>query len=304
MQVNNFQSTNFTERDLSYCFDIMENTIKAGQGRELDLGFIEIFAADIEQLTDKPIQSQLSSKLQRLSNKIYEAVEAPLFPTQPNDLIRPLVGTVKSLASLAKEYSPGPIKTGLAGLDPYFAMKAVAGDGHCFFRSVAERTLDFLGRLTVQEQQRFFERIDQQVRLFNHRELDEKYRQALALIKEISAQKRTIDEVISQRPTSDILVWFLRELACSHNEVYGDEVFASEAIESDGSVAQYLQNMRDMKQAKMAGQTEILALEQTLGISIEIVSPTSTRKVVEAGERPTFFLLYRPGHYDIAIPKR
>src|SRR5262245_47478128 len=146
------QVSNFTQKDLSYCFDIMEDTIKSGNGRDIDIGFIEIFATDIQTLSDQQIKSPLSSRLQLLSNRIYEAIEAPLFPSLPNDAIRPLVCNTMPLASLAKEYSKSPTQEGLYLLDPYFSMKAVAGDGHCFFRCVAERTLDFLSHQTAQEQ--------------------------------------------------------------------------------------------------------------------------------------------------------
>lgn len=303
---------NISRKEIAHNLEILEKSIKKGKAKKIDIGFIEIFANDIASLSSPP--KSLSGRLSKIATEICKVQKKPFFPPNPNDSIRPLIGKKTSLDALIKEHSEGFVKTGLETLSSHFSMTPIAGDGHCLFRSVAVGIFDFLRTASSKDQRNFFDRLGKTVDSLKktNRWLEKKYENMLKLVEKINSKKKTPEEILKDRQTSDCIVHFLRDLACTYNEAHGNEVFESEATVEAGSKKAYLHSIRDTRQATIGGEAEILALKKTLGIDLQVLDARAIGKGdaevpalnrAEKNKPSPIYLLFRPGHYDIAFPK-
>lgn len=302
-------------KEINYNLDIMKKSLD--EGKAVDIGFIEIFANDIAQIGDRKLQSELSSRLMVLSAKIYDITERQLFPARSADAIRPLVGKETELKQVAAEYKNGQVKQRLEKLDATFIMRPIAGDGHCLFRAITVGILEFLQSSNAAVQKSFLEKIHSAVDRLKtaNPSLETKYKLVLELMNQLSSKKTTLDAVLNERQTSDTFVDFLRDLAATYNEVEGGEVFESVAVDAEGSKEAYLLAMRDMQSETpgLGGEPELIALMRTLDIelieiniasvSVDTTDPQSYIDKANASGKLALFLLYRPGHYDLAIAR-
>jgi hypothetical protein len=302
-------------REISYNLDIVEKTLKTGKA--VDIGFVEIFANDIAKLRDKKLQNQLSTRLTVIAAKIYDVTEGQFFPSRLADTARPLVGKAVELKQIAAEYTDGKVKTRLEKLDSSFVMKPIAGDGHCLFRAVAVGILEFLQKNNASIRESFLSRIHAVVEKFKatNPTLEIRFQEVLEILNDLSSKTKSLEEVLNNRQTSDILVSFLRELAVSYNEVEGGATFESEAIVEEGSKEAYLRKMKDMRSdtPALGGEPELIALMRTLDIELinidaasEIIDRTDPQNYLDRANKANklaLFLLHRPGHYDLAFAK-
>lgn len=279
-------------------FADMEKTIADGRAQDIDLGFIEIFIQDIKELEgagfDKSKIHALSERLSSAADRICEATSF-LQSTVKADAVRPLVGKEQRMSDLAKAMSAGDTKRGLEALDEHYTLKRVAGDGHCLFRAIAAGTLDYLNALPPPEQERFMQRLQATVDGLKDEKLSGLFR-AIQVVRGISKE-----ESLNTKKTSELLVEFLRNLACAYNKNSSNEVLQGLISEK------YLESMCDMAKKEHGGEPELIALRNTLGLDLRVVDAIAVGKgQVEAAsykenrQPHTVFLLYTPAHYDIA----
>lgn len=301
-------------QEINYNLSILEKTLDSPRAKDLDLGFIEIFANDIQALQtcnfDKKEIKEVSYRLHTIASRIYNISGKSLLGSVDPDAHRSLVGKEKPLCELAGEFSPGYIKSGLDALSPHFMLTPIAGDGHCLFRSIAAATLRWLQHAPHCDQDRFFNHLDEQVRALSQASpsLAQQYRKIQKLIRDLSEKRVMVDEVLSQRSTSDTLVQFLRTLATSYNMQHGNEVFEEECKLEAGSKERYGIDMVDMAKAQLGGEPELMALRKALGCAIVVVDALQIGKKELTVQKtldelkvsqPVIALLYRPGHYDL-----
>jgi hypothetical protein len=300
------------DKELSLNFSIMQQTIAAGNGDQIDHAFLEIFANDIQEIEDKKEKDKLSSELQVLANRIYEAKEKVFFKEQPGQE-RPLMGEKISLKTLADTYTPGDVKKGLEKLDASFAMRPIKGDGHCLFRAIAASAVGTSGLSSEKEAKVGLRRLEKVVDSLESAELKAEFIKVREILLSVAKKKISFQEAMNAQKTSDELVSFLRKFACEYNKKHESEVFDSIVEASGKTKGEYLAEMSDMTKAKYATHAEIHALAQALGINIRVLHTVSIGKGEEAypdhllfnahpGEED-LFVIHRPGHFDLGIKK-
>ncbi len=114
---------------------------------------------------------------------------------------------------------------------------------------------------------------------------------------------------------SNLLVEYLRWVACDYNRKHPDDVFQSEASSQSKSPEEYLKDMADMKAVEWGGNPELIALSKALRIHIHVLDVRQIGKGLDFNAdhmhfnrgkdklRPQITLLLRDNHYDVAIKK-
>ena len=132
---------------------------------------------------------------------------------------------------------------------------------------------------------------------------DEKLKALFNEIQEV--RKMPKEDSLNTRKSSDLLVEFLRNLACASMSKSTNEVLV--ALLSEES---YLTNMRDMKKMEHGGQPELIALQDTLGLDLRVVDAVVVGKkqatadsYLKDAQANTVYLLNTPAHYDIVYLK-
>lgn len=249
--------------------------------------FVEILANDLHDLQktnfDKTKIHELTARLEQTADRIY----AIAFANPDSSPPRPLIGPVQPIADVSSQMSLGLTKTGLEKLASHFTLKRIAGDGHCLFRACAVGLLDYINTLQDDQRQQYVAN------------LQKSSADCIDEIKTIVLMPK--EEAYLQ---SDILVAYLRKLACSQMQKSDNEVLKT--IISD----QYLKNMADMKKLEHGGEPEIVALREALALDLRIVDAVVVGKDQQTAESylenpaaNTVYLLHTPMHYDIVYPQ-
>jgi len=292
-------NTDHIYNEITYNLDILEHSLK--EGKSIDIGFIEIFANDAEELKkadfDQKKFTKLSDRLNEVATRIYDTVGASALKSVNPDDLRPLVGELKS--TLEKFSSD-------------LVMQPIAQDGHCLFRSVAAFVIDQIKKNPWEEQKKIYSHIAAQVEDLKSEdsELEPLYKEVLTLVSQVAEEKVTIKEALNNRKSSDLLVQFLRHLACAYNKKHGNEVFQTAAT-LEGTKEDYLANMCDMQKATYGDAPELHALSQTLNLDLRVIDLTQLGKGTITldshfvDQKPnTCYLLLQPGHYDMAFRRQ
>ena len=312
--------------DVENDVNTFETSVNKG---DLDLleTMMPIVKEELEQLAKMaqekgtPIEQErvmlLSSKWDSLVSRICSVV-------QPSDF----VGKEHSLQDLVDMFhseSFPAAKLGLNTLIPFFRYIPIRGDGHCLFRAVAFLLADQLLQQSFEDRDQFFIGLAERVAALNTltdrflkepRSLALLHKEFMDIFMNIASEKHFIREVLNDRVASQKVVAFLRVLSCAQNRVHTDETYAQQAAAYSGSLSEYEAAMTDMKVAELGSEGEVRALAQALGINLQVLDvqsvgnggeiyPEHLRFITNHGpSSQTGFLLYRPGHYDVAIEQR
>ncbi len=275
---NNFPSY----QDTVYFMQCMEKAQK--NGCEVDKGFIEIFEDDLSGLRERghnPRQVfELRQRLESIATKIFSKIDA-------KQVQRPLMDKQSTLKSLAKTYDSGDVKKGLETLDTQYKLRRIKGDGHCMFRAIAAGML---------------------YHLKNGKDINDAIPKELA---DFLAENKdaSVESLIGNTRLSNKLVHILRKIAVRGTE--NNEGAINAAIVDYGSYKNYKLKMVDMAKAEMGGNAELNVLADVLGLKFHILhasaigkgEPMDAEHHFIGGNGEDISLLYRPGHYDLLIPK-
>ena len=243
--------------------------------------FIEILANDLQELQKTNFDNSkihaLTARLEQTADRIYAVVFK-------DNHSRPKIGPVQQISDVATQMSQGLTKSGLEELNPLFMLRRIAGDGHCLFRACAVGLLDYLS--TLQSAQKH----DYIVSLQKHSpDCIEEIKNLLLLPKEEAYQQ------------SEVLVAYLRKLACSQMQKSDNEVLKANILSEE-----YLKNMASMQKGEHGGEPELVALGQALELDLRVVDAIVIGKAqqtaasyLQAPAANTVFLLHTPMHYDI-----
>ena len=172
-----------TYDEIVHNFGIMEETITKGRGYAIDLGFIEIFEKAINDLQKADYDKD---KLKTLKARL-AANENAIKTSSP-------VGKIVSLSDFHSKLDEGYTKTGLEMLEPHFNFRKIAGDGHCFFRAIAQGIID----LGDEEKRNLFEKVE---------------------------ADKLIRDAFNKETATYTLVRFMRELACKQMQGSQDKAY-------------------------------------------------------------------------------
>lgn len=296
-----------TKEDVALNLNTMKETL--AQGKEVDAGFIEILSNDIESLKESSQDvTDLSKVLSELADKILlEKVDGKNEKSEKQPSEKLVQGLV-SIEDYAKELpEQEKITDEIAGIDALFYARPVAKDGHCFFRAVGYRVVEQFLQMDDDEQKEFLKNIDAEIpeKALVTKKLFESFQKKLT---QAATEKKNEDTLMNDPTFSNLVVAFLRRLACEENKKEKNETLEAEANRLGKSVEQYLQDMSDMDKKLFAGQPEIEALANALDINIQVLDLYSDKpfgKYHNFNKDGDFDvpLLYRPGHFDLASRK-
>jgi hypothetical protein len=309
-----------TVEDVAMNLNIMKETLALG--KEVDAGFIEILAGDIESLKDRKIAVQetatLSLVLGELAEKILmkppvksESSGKSKKQESKEELVGRIVPMDLYLESIPKEglteEQSKILKLKGQILSEQYHAQPVAKDGHCVFRAIAYQVVEQCLLTSEATREAFFKDIAAKI--------PEK---AIVAQKLFASWKKKIEEAIREKkdertlmndPTfSNLAVACLRRLACEQNKKEANETLAEEAKRLGKSTEQYLHDMADMDKKLFAGEPELRALAQILDINIQVADlldakPFRDHLDFNSEAEMEVYLFYRPGHADIAVPK-
>jgi len=339
--IPSYEEINHNLATLSNTLERLDRDLKNPQGKHLeavDLGFIEIFKNDIAQLKASGFDAKkvdalderlqiLAEKMGLIATKILSLSEQDRMHKQDdvnqfNDVVVPLIRPQTSLKEVAKDFD-GDLKAGLEALDSTYDVCQIRGDGHCLFRAIAAalvRAFTFGDQDTKDSMISHLDALE--MRLTRSPYISGDYFNSFRkLIKE-----ENLNEIMNSPSQSDFAVDFLRRLASAVNydtvedsaEDRADMTLTQEALARRfASLEDYLNDMVDMKRGSggeiaLGGAPELIALGNALGIEFAVLgvketgkqnSPFVTHIKPEVRAESTIDLLFRPGHYDLAIPK-
>lgn len=312
--------------------DTFEKSLKAKPELHKDekfLEFIEIFKS-IQKYSDPTEMDKILPLRERVTT------------LEQNINYKNFLGRPKLMKEVADGFTQGNVKKGLELIDAEYSFRPIKGDGHCLFRAVSAGLLNhlkerldtgnlsevegFVARLDAypKEQQLLKKCIGQMMQ--NEPTIREKVNEAAAArFPQVSGYFNdnfdpTVANLMNDKTISDELVKALRKIAVRYLEDY-IKTEAGEAckyiLESDkfgnGDANAYLAKMKDMSREELGAAPELLALERTLGLGIDIVDSNSSAlsnkiDIVRADEgraktEPgSIFILRRDAHYDLAVP--
>jgi Peptidase C65 Otubain len=318
-------------QEISLNLDVMQRTLD--KGGHIDLGFIEIFAKDLDNLIaqnqsapqkiNNEVITRLQGQLAELADRCTEVAQKTIPNSSTSkspemkDVVVPLIGSTTSLKTLAEVYDNGSnTKKGLEQLDAEYQYYPIKGDGHCMYRSAVAGALSGLAALPVDRRVTFMNSLQSTVQTLgrNSPELANGYNTFASAVDRLTSHEHpaTLEEIMIHSQISNDLVKFTRTLACSWNKLYGNEVFENEAIVYAGSKDLYLADQVDMQKADLGGNPEIVALSNVFKIGFTVLNaPVIGRGDLSAGRMDfsvadkfyDILMLYRPGHYDLAVKK-
>lgn len=297
--------------------NIMQTAVDAGKGAEISINATEELAADIRKLKLRTGKLQQGDEYFKRLETLADTINMAHINEATKLIVQPLLmGPEIELRERAASYSAGVVKNGLLSLDKSLLMRSIRGDGHCLFRCTLAHVLE--SRLSQSSEQRTAQiaRLDATISQFNNASLNEKYaffKKTLQTALETGCASR---DIVCDEETSNKLVAFLRELVCTHNRQVENDVFTSFVLAAGKSKAEYLEDMISMQRAKYGDHPEIQALSTLLNLNICVIhvaeygkstDPTTQRQSLGHFCAHTgnidLFLLFRPGHYDLAKPK-
>lgn len=220
----------------------------------------------------------------------------------------PLVGNAIPLKELPVD-NPEIMKGYEILSETYGAVK-IKGDGHCLFRAVG--TGIFMN--IVQEGEAAKRGLSEKIA--NYITNQEEFVTFNEIMDSLfhPEQPMSVQEVMSEKVKSDLIVKILREVACKFNQANPKQVKdIIQGIEGM-TLEQYFEAMASMTQHKMGDEPEIAALAKALDIPLKVlnvraignneqgISEYNTQNR-EGDEKTKVALLFASEHYNLAISK-
>ena len=258
--------------------------------------------------------AQLNKKVDevRLKQAIVESNKVP-----------PIVEKPKKFTTFAATYTAGTIvRKGLERLDQDYILQKIKGDGHCFFRATAVFIVKKWVTSSAVQRMEYLEGVRANIEGLKSEALTEKFGRVEKLLKAVAMEEFSHFSAVYNETISNLLVHFLRELACECNKQglkEGQETFSVYVQERTGKddVNAYLTSMSDMQRAMYADEPELMAIVKMMRINIRVLNITSIgagQEILQRHlrhcydesqpERSDLFLVRRNNHYDIALKKK
>jgi hypothetical protein len=309
--------------EIQYNLDIMQKTISNGQGDAIDLGFIEIFRADIAELQQSSLAkkkiNQLSSQLeesavllQAIWNNEFSACELttptqpfyrPTLPPENKDSTKKTTPRSSVTSKKADYVSAGYQK--LRESNSFFLRK-IPGDGHCLFTSIA-----FIDLYTAYKNESDPKLLTaalkySKTRSKQARRLQKAARKVIKLLNKQSNQALHPRDLLLNKNNQEKIVCFLRLLSCHElrHTQHENEVLQSYLAVEGVTLEEYCTRMENMQEAAHGDEPELQALNQALNLELPVLDVQAIGKgearLPADQETGTLYLLFRPGHYDVA----
>lgn len=314
--------------DLQHNLDMANETMK--KGGKIDLGFVEIFARDLNSIKEKNASSQeidkLSIAIGNIASQIIsdvekteketakkardeaqakeeaekqEAVAASIAHAQKTKE-QPLVGPMQALRKYAGTYpdQESSIVEGYKKLNPDYYVRPLKADGHCAFRGIGLQMIENYAHMNAGQRRRFLSKLYDEVSSGSE-ELQHLYNQLRKALSHVGSGDITAHAVMNNPQNSAVIIHFLRRLACEYNSSRPSEALDAEILRQGKQPNAYFAEMADMTLATSASENEIMALAKALGMRIQMVH-VANAQVHTFNPQGSFevILLHRPGHVD------
>jgi len=226
------------------------------------------------------------------------------------DVVRPLLGKEKSLTSLAATYTSGSVKSGLEMIAPDYQYRSIRGDGHCLFRAVAAGMFLLVKDLSEDVRENAVTWLDGHLKRIAS-ELSTSDRAFLC--EQLRKTKNTdVDALLCDPQVSDRLVSIFRKIAVAHEReqvrLDPESTMAVAIAEAGGGSSEAY--FKAISTNALGSDLEIKALAESLQLNFEVLHV----KAIGEGQpqhpdshqfgpskAPLVSLLFRPGHYDLAL---
>lgn len=303
-------------KEYEYNLKIFENTLKKGIPLDEKFeGYIKIFRDQLGILANDP---SVFDKLPELLNRIDQAEELLKVNIQTFTVVKtPLMGEEKPLSNLAESYVQGAVKAGIEALDPDFTYRSIRGDGHCLFRSIAAGLLIKFETTSKEEKQNYLIELEARLKKYVPTFSNDKFKFLKGILTLIENKDMNISDLMNSQDLSDELVLILREISVGYQRELikrrpDSEMKYSLEEAGEGDIETYFSNMTDLKKATLGGDLELFSLSRSLGININVLNTQAIGQGQDKNNihnqfghqgRPSIHLLFRPGHYDLALKK-
>jgi hypothetical protein len=285
--------------------DVLERSVN--NNKTPDLGFIEIFANDIQILRDENFPQDkiapLTRQLEKVADKMTDASQSAF-----RDVKVPLMRPQQDLGEVAVEYmNQSEVGKGLLTLSEQYDVCRIKGDGHCLFRAAGAGYLREL--LGSGNQNELLEKLQKSINDFPG--LEKEVDRLKGLWPQLKEKNLDVDRVMNDKEQSDAIVQFLRKAVAEWLKKNKTEAFEAMALSYGfDSLDAYLESV---KKKELGGEAELIALSNILGARLHVLDALQISRGREIGDPSSYIgpddagatlnLLYRPGHYDILIPK-
>lgn len=266
-----------------------------------------------------PFSSVSSSSSSSFSHFVDESLEPEIFVSDPN------MSSEQTLDILEANYV-GEIKLGLQALKDTFLYRAILPDGHCLFRAIGASLALSINQANANEKMDMYNNIEASVE--NLKTIDPELSNLWMRSKSLLMETLKGDEasVIDVMDRSDILVQFLRHLACSKLQQGHPYEFDLTGTLEGRTLGKYIKDMENMDSNTtfFGGEAEITALSKALDCCIYVLKPEAIGKnlIKDPIERSNndlieihnkfneksggfaIYLLHYLIHYDLAIKRQ
>lgn len=287
-------------KEIDYNLSILENSLnrldqkiaqRQSEGLEsVDLGFIEIFNQDIEELRSKGFDpariAKLHSKFEILAERMTDIAFKVLdLQKRRGDIEIPLMSDKMQLKDLAKEFSPCMTKTGLETLGEHYDLYRIRGEGHCLFRALAGSYLHLYAMSSPGERGQIDDRLNQlqaELPLTGYIKKEDfiTFCGILTSIHERGKDPfKQFETILKNKTTSDRLVEFFRKLAVAEaaqlaeGQEYRQVLEQHAQVESFRTLEAYFADMISMNKRTYGGELEVNACAKALGVTIKLHQP-------------------------------
>lgn len=299
--------------EYKYNLNIFEQTLESQI--PLDEGFsdfIAIFQSQIDQYSEDPSMANELSTLKGRVRKLKDNFELNIDAFSP--VITPLLGDKKPLQVLIDTFSKSDIKEGLKKLAPHYSYRSIKGDGHCCFRAIAAGFLYNFKASSPKLQERLLQELTGRIKKFAPGTPNREINFLAKELHKLQLQQCSVEDILRNQPESDHLVQVLRQIAVGYEREQirlHPKGTMDNALQdaSDGKIKKYFS---EMSREALGSDLELIALAKSLGIRISVLNPEAIGKGQSLDNlnnqfgsevAPSIILLYRPGHYDLAMPE-
>lgn len=303
--------------EVQYNLDIMKETIASGKGSDIDPGFLAIFRADIATLRKSSIaknrvrvlSKQLQNsgaKLKKIWNKEIKTKEikqpAPIefFAAYTPTEVEKTLSTSARTDAVAAGYNT------LAQSGQYLVRK-IPGDGHCLFTSVAAIDLYSAQRMGMEPKL-----LTTAKRIAEDETLDnELLKTAATMVADLLSRQVSDNEafdpkaILADVPSRTHIIQFLRSLACHELRQDTTNETLDQYLAANGTTRHaHLASMEDIRRRAHGDEPELHAMRHALDLELPVIDLQTLgieqTTLPENHEQGKLWLLFRPGHYDVA----
>lgn len=323
----NFKNLFNSLEEYEYNLAIFEGTLQDTpvQNRESLTGFLEIFQSINNASGDSSKIKEFKQRIITLQNlfdtndEIIDLMDLDFTDAELAFIKPKYLGKPKDLWDLAKEVNNDDQRAGLMLFADDFTYRSILGDGHCCFRAISTGLLGHVNNHPKAAQQI----------VANVKKLDEKLGQRLETLfqflksSSVKADKiaaarfsnefddgidKSVENFMNDKFLSNQLMQLLRDIAVDYERTADDDFLQDAA--ADGKLKD--EYLKGMAKGTFGGAPELLALERTLGLKIDVLATDSsglngTQIITPAdGDRHEscdIYILRRGIHYEFAARK-